>query len=101
MLPATSQTPVVALDLGGTWFRSAAVSSRDDVEDLRRQPAVGRSSFPDAPAEALQQGLAAYVLAEVRRRRTELAGEDGSLAVGISLGAAINARTGTVIGSAP
>ena len=101
MSPATPQTPVVALDLGGTWFRSAVISQNDDVRDVRTHPAVGRSNSPHAPAEALQRGLTDYVLNEVRQRRAELVGGDGSLAVGISLGAAINARTGMVIGSAP
>jgi 3-dehydroquinate synthetase/predicted NBD/HSP70 family sugar kinase len=101
MGPATPQMPVVAFDLGGTWFRSAVISPNGDAQDLRTHPAIGRSRFPHAPAAALQQGLADYVLSEVRQRRAELVGEDGALAVGISLGAAINARTEIVIGSAP
>lgn len=101
MGPATPQMPVVALDLGGTWFRSAVISPDDEVRDIRTHRAVGRSRFPHATAEALQQGMADYLLSEVRQRREELTGRDGALAVGVSLGAAINARTEMVIGSAP
>lgn len=90
----------IVLDLGATWFRSAVVGPGGELQDVRRRAALGRRLEPSASARRLQQMLTEHVLQEVSTRREEHGGQDG-VSVGISLGAAIDGRSGLVLGSAP
>lgn len=89
-------TPVLAFDLGGTWFRSALLLPEGRVARVRRRPAVTCRGAGETTADP-QAGLIEAVVAETRRRRREHEFDT----VGISLGAAMDHRTGRVIASAP
>lgn len=97
MSAARSQAPAVAFDIGGTWFRAAIVTPANEIESHTKQPASSFERYPQAALADLQQMLVEYLVAEASRL-----GELGSTAdVGISLGAAIDARTGRIVGASP
>jgi glucokinase len=83
-------------DLGGTWFRSA-VWAEGGLRHGQKLPAISRERQPGASLEELQAGLVGYVVRTAR----EASKRAGISDVGISLGAAIDANTGLVVGSAP
>jgi len=99
--PPPNPSPLLVFDLGGTSFRHAWMTPDDRIEDLRRSPAIGRQFEPDTPASELQERLVEFVAETVRARRDELDGWTLGPTVGISLGAAMSARSGVVLGSAP
>jgi 2-epi-5-epi-valiolone 7-kinase len=94
-----SEYPVAVFDIGGTWFRSAVLLPDGRLAHLRRSPAVNYLSFPNDGHEVLQLRLAEFLLAEVARLGNLLERPLSSAA--ISLGAALNARTGLVLNSGP
>lgn len=87
--------PLIAFDVGGTWFRSATVSDDLDVREVRRTPAV--SVHTGASPQEAKGRILEYLTTEVSRRRGSA---DGAMA-GISLGAAYNARAEVALGSGP
>ncbi|MFE0332604.1 ROK family protein [Streptomyces sp. NPDC058955] len=103
-----SRRPVVVLDLGGTWFRAGVLRADDTVAVFRRDPAVGARTRP-GPVRVLQDAILDWLVeavdAVLREGAAELAagpGEPpGPPLCGVSLGAAMNGRTGEVRGSAP
>jgi 2-epi-5-epi-valiolone 7-kinase len=95
MTPQTSRTPVLAFDIGGTWFRSALVVD-GDVSALERRPAISyRTSSDDV--EVLQRRLLDYLVTVARDAARRL----GVTRAAVSLGAAMNGRSGLVLASAP
>jgi 3-dehydroquinate synthetase/predicted NBD/HSP70 family sugar kinase len=91
---------LIVLDLGGTWFRSGVVDHTGELRDVRRIPALGRCTDPDASGRYLQRQLMQYVLDEVATRRAEY-DPTAHARVGISLGAAVHGTSGLVLASAP
>lgn len=91
---------VIALDLGGTWFRAGLVTPQGRLWSLRRRPAVHYKHAPDLSVTELQQAMVTYILGEVARLRRECA-DPPSPVVGISIGAALNAHTGLLLNSGP
>ncbi|ANW22366.1 ROK family protein [Streptomyces clavuligerus] len=87
---------VLCLDLGGTWFRSAVLDGNNELHLLTRTPALSVHTHAQPP-EVLQELLVEHIVAAARTARTD---HDCS-AVAISLGAAMNGRSGLVLGSGP
>ncbi|MCF4123370.1 ROK family protein [Antribacter sp. KLBMP9083] len=85
MEPRGDLTPLVRIDVGGTWVRI------DSDGALRRTPAPSRINHPDVPAPALVDRLLDQLVSA--------APDTGRVVV--SLGAATDDVTGTVRGSGP
>ncbi len=94
------QAKAVVFDIGGTWFRSGVFTSSGELECVTRQPACNyRNTFHSTVAE-LQEALVSYLVHETQRLCTAFPQENFQL-VGISMGAALNAHTGFILGSGP
>lgn len=88
----------IVFDIGGTWFRAGVWTETGELVGRARQPAINFRSHPDADCASLQERLVDYLMDETRR----LASEHGPTRhVVISMGAALNARTGLVLDSGP
>jgi 2-epi-5-epi-valiolone 7-kinase len=87
--------PVLVFDIGGTWFRAGRVYADSRVELLDKQPAISIRNCDDSVA-GLQRRLVGYI-SEV----TQKARFPGLLRVAVSIGAAVNMKTGHVVASAP
>ncbi|UJL88008.1 ROK family protein [Agrobacterium vitis] len=88
-----------AFDIGGTWFRSALVMPEGDLVYDSRCPAINYISNPERSPEELQEALVEWLVSETDRiSETEV---NKSEVVAISLGAAVDHRTGEVLGSGP
>ena len=97
-MPAVSEDrpPAVVFDIGGTWFR-AGIWEPTGVRDLERRVSISREHCPHLTLEELQAELIEYLLDRARALVTRAP----ATRVGISLGAAIDANTGLVVGAAP
>lgn len=91
-------SPVLAFDLGGTWFRSALWAPDKGVTGFRQQPAMSFVTHPGrSPAELL-----ALLRRHVAEATASYSQQYGALAtVGISLGAAIDGNSNLVLSAAP
>jgi glucokinase len=90
-LPYPNERSITVFDIGGTHVRWAEWSQKRGLGKVERRPSPSRSRLPDTAVEELQAML-------VR----EMAGPVPSGGVaGISFGAALDHRTGTVYASAP
>ncbi|WP_372424493.1 ROK family protein [Salinarimonas chemoclinalis] len=97
-LPRPASGPVLALDIGGTWFRSALVGPQRCIRDRRAVPAISRRNHPGATPAELKERLVDHLVAEARARA---ATEPGLARVGISMGAALHQHTGVIWNSGP
>ncbi|CCH32529.1 ROK family protein [Actinosynnema sp. NPDC047251] len=88
--------PVLAFDLGGSWWRVGLLTDACAVRLLCRVPAVNHRNTAK-PVPGLQADLVDFVVERTREQRRR----HGFDAVGVSLGAALNGHTGEVLGSAP
>jgi 2-epi-5-epi-valiolone 7-kinase len=94
-----SDAAIGVFDLGGTWFRSGCFRSPRALTGCKRVPAVNYLSHPLLSAVDLQNALADFILSRIRELRDQRHEEIG--AVGISIGAPVNANDMTVLGSGP
>ncbi|MBT3075486.1 MULTISPECIES: ROK family protein [Streptomyces] len=85
--------PVTVLDVGGTHVRSATWSPDDGLSTTTRQPSPSKLRHPDATVDELKERLVATICAAVPLTPGAVAG--------VSFGAALDHRDGTVYGSAP
>jgi 3-dehydroquinate synthetase/predicted NBD/HSP70 family sugar kinase len=92
---------VIAFDLGGTSFRSALLTRDGSLTGAQRIPSLNCRSLPGRSADAILGEIAAYVADTVKsfRHCSGLAGKHSPIA--ISMGAALNAHTGKILGSGP
>ena len=90
---------LVAVDVGGTWFRTAIVEPDLTVSQMRRWPAETRRTHPDATPQELQERLVLRIVERSEELLDHLG--DAPRRVAISLGAAIDQRNGLVLGSGP
>lgn len=90
---------IAAFDIGGTWFRSGLVGADGTLTSVRRTRAISFVSAPDLPPNRLRAALVDYLVAEVERLREEHA--TPILTAGISMGAALDGNTGTILNSGP
>ncbi|WP_426235948.1 ROK family protein [Pseudomonas sp. TWP3-2] len=84
---------VIVFDIGGTHFRSAHFHPERGLSHLHSQPASSFLTHPLLSARALKDALLDYLVNAAR--------ESGLRQASISMGAAMNARTGLVYGSGP
>jgi predicted NBD/HSP70 family sugar kinase len=91
-------TQAIAMDIGGTWFRSARVGADGQVMDRRSAPALSARNHPGKTALELQDALVTYLIAEARHHAGQA---PGCCTVGISMGAALDHRTGVIWNSGP
>ncbi|NJQ00264.1 ROK family protein [Streptomyces zingiberis] len=87
----TTRPSITVFDIGGTHLRWADWSPERGLGQVRRSPSPSRTRRPDAAVDALQSALVRAVARPVPR---------GGVA-GVSFGAALDHRTGTVYASAP
>lgn len=90
---------VIAFDVGGTTTRMAVVTASGDVIELSSQPTPNYVSFPGLSTAQLQSALTELIIENSVRLRSRVDADLSSVAV--SIGAAVNARTGTVMGRGP
>ncbi|MGW6913106.1 ROK family protein [Kitasatospora sp. NPDC054939] len=93
----TTPEAVVVFDVGGTHARSAVLDGEGRLHDLAVRTAPSWVSCPGEGADALHRRLVDLIVGDARR----LARRHPVTAVGVSLGAAIDARTGLTVGSGP
>ena len=93
----TTDDTVAVFDIGGTHARSAVLAGDGRLHDLTVRAAPSWAHCPGAEPAALHRMLVEQIAADARR----LAGRHKVSAVGVSLGAAIDARTGLTVGSGP
>jgi glucokinase len=87
--------PILVFDIGGTWFRAGLVHADGRAELLDKQPAISIRNCGDSVA-GLQRRLVGYI-SEVTQRTSF----PGLLRVAVSIGAAVDMKTGHVVASAP
>ena len=92
---------VVAFDLGGTSFRSAVLTRNGDLAHAQRLPSLNCRSLPGRSADDIVHEIAGYTVAETVNAAWHLSGSAGRPAIAISMGAALNAHTGKILGSGP
>jgi 2-epi-5-epi-valiolone 7-kinase len=91
-----SRQPVLAFDLGGTWFRCGVMNELNQVQLLDKRPA--RTIWNcNGSIDRAQRQLLSYLIQMATAAPDEL----GTQSAGVSIGAAVNMLTGHVIGSAP
>ena len=91
-----SRETVLVFDLGGSWWRVGVLTGASDIELLDRVAAVNRVDTGKS-ADAIQRELVDFVVDRTRRWTDQ----HSVRVVGISIGAAIDGRTGSIIASAP
>jgi predicted NBD/HSP70 family sugar kinase len=92
---------VIAFDLGGTSFRAALLTREGRLTGVQRSPSINFRSMPGRSAGDIVDEIAAYVARTVKSfwHSQLLAGRHPAIA--ISMGAALNAHTGKILGSGP
>jgi predicted NBD/HSP70 family sugar kinase len=90
---------IAVFDLGGTWFRWGRYSPHQGLLHCQRAPAINYLSRPDLSAAELQRALTDFVLH--RTRELLVAGQPEPRVASISVGAPVNAKDRTVLGSGP
>jgi glucokinase len=90
-LSPSHERSVTVFDVGGTHVRWAAWSPERGLGKVERRPSPSFSRLPDTPAEELQAMLVREMTGPVPSGGT----------AGVSFGAALDHRTGTVYASAP
>ncbi|MFG6402481.1 ROK family protein [Microbacterium sp. P04] len=88
------ERPVLAFDVGGTWLRSAVVSSQFRLSAVTRDATEKLRSDHDREPHHMAERLVTWI-STVRDRHPDI--HD----VGISLGAVYDAKKGTAVSSAP
>lgn len=91
------RSSVIVFDIGGTWFRSAVASGDLGLRCEAKAPAMSASRVPAADVSLLQDMLIEYLVSEAKR----LSEAEETDLVAVSLGAAIDAGTGRIIGASP
>jgi 3-dehydroquinate synthetase/predicted NBD/HSP70 family sugar kinase len=92
---------VIAFDIGGTWFRSTLLTREGRLTGAQRVPSMNCRSLPGKSAAEIVDEIAAYIANTVNSfwQSPFLAGRQPAIAV--SMGAALNAHTGKILGSGP
>jgi len=92
---------VIAFDIGGTSLRSAFLTRAGRLTRIRRIPSINCRSHPAKSGADIVDEIAAHIAETVTAfwQSPEVAGRRPAIA--ISMGAALNAHTGTILGSGP
>jgi 3-dehydroquinate synthetase/predicted NBD/HSP70 family sugar kinase len=92
---------VIAFDLGGTSFRSALLTRDGSLSSAHRIPSLNCRSMPGRSADAIVDEIAVYIADTVKSFRHCSGLAEKHSAIAISMGAALNAHTGEILGSGP
>lgn len=93
----SARQPVLAFDLGGTWFRTALVGPEgEDVRLLDKSPARNSRNYGGSASYA-QKKMIDYIA----DRAKTYCPESGISNAAVSIGAAVNMNTGRIVASAP
>ncbi len=92
---------VIAFDLGGTSFRSALMTRSGCLSHSQRIPSLNCRSLPGRAADDIVHEIAAYVADTVKAVRHSSGTMERRSTIAISMGAALNAHTGKILGSGP
>jgi 3-dehydroquinate synthetase/predicted NBD/HSP70 family sugar kinase len=92
---------VITFDLGGTSFRSAVLTREGALAQIQRIPSINYRSMPGRPAAEIVDEIALYIARTVKSfwSGPEFAKDRSKVA--ISMGAAMNAHSGMILGSGP
>lgn len=90
---------VITFDLGGTSFRSALLTREGSLAHARKIPSLNCRSLPGRSPDEIVSEIASYIADTVSLLRPHKRGNHSSIA--ISMGAALNAHTGKILGSGP
>ena len=92
---------VITFDIGGTSFRSALLTREGRLTSIQRIPSINCRSLPGSSAADIVDEIADYIAGTAQSlwRSPALVGQQP--AVAISMGAAMNAHTGMILGSGP
>src|SRR5690348_6221113 len=92
---------VITFDIGGTSFRSALLTREGRLTSIQRIPSINCRSLPGSSAADIVDEIADYIArtAQSLWRSPALVGQQPAIA--ISMGAAMNAHTGMILGSGP
>jgi 3-dehydroquinate synthetase/predicted NBD/HSP70 family sugar kinase len=92
---------VITFDIGGTSFRSALLTRTGRLTGIQRIPSINCRSLPGRSGADVMNEIAAYIGETVQSfwHSPELTGRRAPVA--ISMGAALNAHTGKILGSGP
>jgi len=92
---------VITFDLGGTSFRSALITREGRLTGVQRVPSINFRSLPHRSAPEIVDEIAGYVArtAEAIWPSQKFPGRYPRIA--ISMGAALDAHTGIILGSGP
>jgi|SRR5579872_232693 len=92
---------VITFDLGGTSFRSALLTRQGRLTGIQRIPSINCRSMPGSSGADVVAEIAAYVSKTVKSFFHLRAFNGHRPAVAISMGAALNAHDGRILGSGP
>ena len=92
---------VIAFDLGGTSFRSALLTREGRLAHAHRIASLNCRSLPGRSPDDIVQEIASYISDTVRGLRPKCSFGAARSAIAISMGAALNAHTGRILGSGP
>lgn len=90
---------LIVFDLGGTWFRSAVLAGERQLLENGKSPAITYINHPEFAIEHLQEKLVEYVVEETNR--LIVSGGGDIKASSLSVGAAIDGRTGHILNAGP
>jgi 3-dehydroquinate synthetase/predicted NBD/HSP70 family sugar kinase len=92
---------VITFDIGGTSFRSALLNREGRLTGVQRIPSMNCRSMPGNSAAGVVDKIADYIAKTAQSfwLSPSLAGQHPAIA--ISMGAAMNAHTGMILGSGP
>ena len=92
---------VIVFDIGGTWFRCGLLTRAGRLTSVQRTPSINCRLLPGISGEDIVDKIAGYIAETTKSfwRAAPLTGRAPSVA--ISLGAALNAHTGRILGSGP
>jgi 3-dehydroquinate synthetase/predicted NBD/HSP70 family sugar kinase len=92
---------VITFDLGGTSFRSARLTREGRLADVQRIPSINSRSLPGISGPRIVEEIAAYIAGTLQSFSNSQTPAGKHPAIAISMGAALNAHTGTILGSGP
>src|ERR1700733_10916850 len=92
---------VITFDLGGTSFRSARLTREGRLADVQRIPSINSRSLPGASGARIVEEISAYIARALQAFSNPQTSAGQHPAIAVSMGAALNAHTGTILGSGP
>lgn len=92
---------VVTFDIGGTSFRSGFVGRDGRLTSVQRTPSINYRSMPGISGGDIVNEIAAYIASTTKSCWYSSHSSQSRPAVAISMGAALNAHTGEILGSGP